>query len=445
MQIRTGLWTKLILCLVFLQNCVKNDNQQLPNKPSLGTIITLQQAQSWVNTHIGSSNSRQSETNFIGTPAWNRKTEILVPATQGILKVALENYKVAFGYRDLLFQQLADGNTRSIVQQVFADSAYLASKIPAHPTTSHGIRYYVNNDDFTGDVIYLNPQTNTFLYGWRYQNGHVKYRLKPVTPSSARSGGGPIDDDETSGDDGGGGDKGWSGSGNNTDGYTIDGPVITAPAPSNPSTPTIPPLTDPGSVNPPTIPVGGGGQSGGTGGPKNDPKNDENYEDPKAPDAAVPCPISFNFIKTGDWQSAVISNYYFEYDERAFSGKFFTINIGAIEVGLPRLTYDGSLIQPDVAQRIAAQAAYIAEAQTLALITAYLMLNPKATQRDIDNNPLYLQAFKEDYREAINQFLRADYGYKNNASPATISTSQAQFVLKDKTKWLPLKFRGRDC
>ncbi|EJL74410.1 hypothetical protein [Chryseobacterium populi] len=447
MQIRTGQWAMLLLFLIFFQYCSKSDHAVVSEPVQKSSIISLAKAKEWTLGNINSvTTARSNTTGFIGTPSWSRIDQIYVPGGQGILKIALEKYRIPFGYRDLLFQQQDDGIVRSIVQQVCADSAYLSGKILAEPFSGHGIRHYIQNADFTGDIIYFDPLDNHFLYGWRYKEGKPKFRLKQAASALARSGGGPIDNDDTGDDDGGSSDPGWTGTGNNTDGYTIDGPEITAPAPPthNPP-PYIPPTTDPGPVNPPTIPVGGSGnQAGGNGGPKEDPKEGESYEDSDVQPGAIPCPTSYNYIKQGNWQTAVIIDYYFQFFESS-TGVMYDIQIGTMETGMPAITYNGSLIQASQAQAMSTQAARLAEWQVATVINAYVLLNPGTTPAQIRNNPTYAAMFKSVYAEELNKFLRADYDYRPDSHPVTVSTSQMNFVNKNMAQWIKLKFVGRDC
>lgn len=433
-----------ILLFLSFFSCTQKNDQPQPLPDTSSSIISLETAKQWALSNLSTpSNGRASSSSNIGTPAWKRVKQITGGQAPGILKIALEDFYIKFGYRDILFQQV-NGKVNSVILEIRADSAYLTRKLNENPDKSHGIRYYVGNSDFTGDIIYLNPANNQFIKGWRYANGRAKYNLKPFSVN-ARDGG-PIDNDDDTDDPGGTSDPGWTGTGNNTDGYTIDGPEITAPAPPthNPP-PYIPPVIDPGPIHPPTYPIGGGPASGGGSGPKESPKEGENYEDPAAPEATIPCPVSFNFVVQGNWQSAVIKDYYFEFVDRSVTGKKFMIKVGTIEVGMPRVTFDGSLIQSNVAQNMAAQAATMAENQTLAVLEAMIFLNPSITQQMIDNNPLFINEFKKDFMTEIDRFLQSDYNYKDSQHPSRVSTSQAQFSLKDPTKWMPLKFFGRDC
>jgi hypothetical protein len=168
---------------------------------------------------------------------------------------------------------------------------------------------------------------------------------------------------------------------------------------------------------------------------------------------AIPCASAFNFVKTkkrdrnaeeGYWQSAVIVDYYFEYQEKQGIGTLYVIDIGIIEVGMPWITHEkagGNLVHD--AQSIAVKAAAKAEA----LITNELGLKLKkgikfpAKIRDQQCRSL----FKSLFKDFMNDILSSKYYAGKRVDVATVSYDDASFALKDKSQYRSLKFYGRDC
>lgn len=210
--------------------------------------------------------------------------------------------------------------------------------------------------------------------------------------------------------------------------------------PDDPTPPTPP--TDP--TNPPTPPPGG-----------TNPDPFVNVELPSAAPAAeadvlnIPCSASYNFIRQGNWQSAVIVDYKFGLYNRAGNGQYYYINVGPIEVGLPYITFDGSIIQANIAQGMSTLAATDAEQATAGVLSAIVIANPEITPSMVINSAS-LQAklrqhFKNAYIEALNDLLRNDWDYAPTANPARVNLDPSSFSLKDGTQYKTLKFRGRDC
>ncbi|WP_212005289.1 hypothetical protein [Chitinophaga sp. HK235] len=160
---------------------------------------------------------------------------------------------------------------------------------------------------------------------------------------------------------------------------------------------------------------------------------------------AIPCPDSYNFVKQGNWQSAVITGYYSQFLNRAGNGQLYTLEIGDIETGMPAVTFNGTLIHSSAAQAISAQAATLAEHQVFAVVNAMVIADPSITPSMVRRNPRLLKMFNEIYQEEINKFLRADYDYSDGANPAKVSTTYGSFGLKDQSQYRTFKFRGKDC
>lgn len=155
---------------------------------------------------------------------------------------------------------------------------------------------------------------------------------------------------------------------------------------------------------------------------------------------SIPCKSSFNFVKQGDWQSAVITDYRFTFYDRT-NNKSYTINIGMIETGMPSVTYNGTIIHSSSAQAMAAQAATLAEAEVMHVVATQVIISPNSP---IDNQ-YYKNMFKTIYLLHLNNFLRSDYYDGANVSPARVGYDNSAFSLKDQTKYKTLKFYGRDC
>lgn len=202
----------------------------------------------------------------------------------------------------------------------------------------------------------------------------------------------------------------------------------------------------------------GGGGGGGGSAPTNPPQEpcpgiDEPTPEPisePVPVAevdmlAIPCPSSFNMVRQHEnWQSAVVTGYRFGLYNRSGNKLDYYVEIGAMEVGLPYITYNGDIVHHSTAQAMITQAATLAEGEALALLNAYLILNPGTRPSQVNYEP-YKQVFKLALKTHIDLFLRADYNYGQNASPSRVTFDSASFGLKDQTQYRPLKYKGRDC
>ncbi|MFC6100886.1 hypothetical protein [Olivibacter domesticus] len=275
----------LLIGICLFPYCRKTDQIRKPEEVTGGQqqVISADQAKKWFENRMESAGNQRRARSYIGVPSWGRSYSLSNQGENGILKVAIENYPIRFGYRDILFQLQPDGQVHSTILEVRVDSTYLTGKITAESGT-HGIRHYIQNSDFTGDIYYFEPLSNELLKGWRYEKGAVKYRLVPKVASGARMAGGI--DNEESNDDGGGDNgglpDGWTG--NNDDGYNLP-PVDVYPEPTEPDPGPDVPVEEP--YNPPSYPVGGGGNgSGGGGGPIDSPQEGD-YENGDQTDSEV--------------------------------------------------------------------------------------------------------------------------------------------------------------
>lgn len=160
---------------------------------------------------------------------------------------------------------------------------------------------------------------------------------------------------------------------------------------------------------------------------------------------AIPCPASYNFVKQGNWQSAVITGYYAVLKNDAGNGLMYTLDIGTIEVGMPSVTFNGTVIQAQIAQGIATQAALFAEHQVMGVVSAMVIANPSITPEMILHNPRLINMFKEVYMQEIDNLLRPDYDYSSSARPSRVGTNPQNFSLTDPSQYRTFKFRGRDC
>lgn len=225
--------------------------------------------------------------------------------------------------------------------------------------------------------------------------------------------------------------KPWTQNGQTIVGRICEGsePPPPPPPPGGPTGPPIPPPPPPvippdpfaGAPLPTPVPV-----------------------DPTYGPLKLPCQSSFNFVRAGNVQRAVVTDYTFSLFDMA-SRQMFELPIGSIQVEVPYITFDGTVIQPSIAQAIVTQAGSLAEAQVVALINAKILTNPGFTPQQLRTSATMRAVFKEAFRQAINDILRADYDYQPNASPATISLDASTFALRDTTQYRTLKFKGRDC
>ncbi|MRG44643.1 hypothetical protein GFS24_05935 [Chitinophaga sp. SYP-B3965] len=204
----------------------------------------------------------------------------------------------------------------------------------------------------------------------------------------------------------------------------------------------------------------GEGGGGGGGAPGNPPSNPQDPQDPcppieePLPDPVpvaeedmleLPCPSSFNLVRQASWQSCVTTNYRFGLFNRAGNQLNYYVEIGAMEVGLPYTTYNGTIIHHAAAQAMITQAAVLAEGEALAALSAYLIINPHIPPSQV-NYEHYKQIFKSQLKWHLDNFLRSDY-YDDDekVKPSRVTFDSASFGLKDATKYRPFKFRGVDC
>lgn len=200
----------------------------------------------------------------------------------------------------------------------------------------------------------------------------------------------------------------------------------------------------------------GGGDTGGGGGGTppgpNPPEPCPGIEDPLPDPVTVaeedklqpPCPASFNMVRQSSWQSAVVTGYRFGLYNRAGNKLDYYVEIGSMEVGLPYLTYDGTVVHHNAAQAMITQAATLAEGEALAVLNAYLIINPHVPPSQVNYEP-YKQIFKTALKLHLDNFLRSDYYGGQNVHPSRVSFDSASFGLKDPTQYRPFKYRGRDC
>lgn len=271
----------LLLTALFVVNGCRKNNAP-PGEKEQPKEIPLKSMMDYYNTNIHpqnvdpliTANSRVSiqssldTSSFIGYPDWNRRYDIPFPGGEGMAKVPLTNYYVAFGYRDLLFETTSDAQIHGFVLEVRPDSAYLMDKLASKGVPNQDNRYYVDSYDFTGVLLFFNT-SNRFIKGRRIENGVVIWELEPTSASSFAF---------TT--------NGWEG--NNTEGYTLPEFVKTAPVPNPPTFYNWMPrsLSFP-PINPPTAPFAIGG-SGGPGG----------YSTPSLPGPKI-CKSSFVFSTLG--------------------------------------------------------------------------------------------------------------------------------------------------
>ncbi|SIN76017.1 hypothetical protein [Chitinophaga niabensis] len=201
--------------------------------------------------------------------------------------------------------------------------------------------------------------------------------------------------------------------------------------------------------------TGSGGGGGGGGNSPNPPGEDpcppaDGGEPDPIPVAEedileLPCPQSFNMVRQDSWQSCVTTGYRFGLINRAGNGLEYYVDINIMEVGLPYVTYDGTIIHHNVAQAMITQAAVLAEGEALSALSGWLAMNPGTPPSQVNYQP-YRQIFKTFLKMHLDNFLRSDYyPGQPTASPSRVSFDNASFGLKDPTKYKPFKFRGRDC
>lgn len=280
------LMVMLCMALFIINGCRKNNSpsdekspsEKIPLKAMMDYYHTRIHPQNTIpilteNSRVAIQSSLDTST-FIGYPDWNRRYDIPFPGGEGMAKVPLTNYYVAFGYRDLLFETTSDAQIHSFVLEVRPDSAYLMDKLAEKGVPNQDNRFYTDSHDFTGVLLFFNT-SNRFIKGRRIENGVVIWELTPTSASSFAF---------TT--------NGWEG--NNTEGYTLPEFVKTAPAPNPftfynwmPRSPSFPP------INPPTAPFPVGGSSG-------------NYSTPSLPGPKI-CKSSFVFsvINSNTSQSKV--------------------------------------------------------------------------------------------------------------------------------------------
>ncbi|RPE12899.1 hypothetical protein EGT74_04970 [Chitinophaga lutea] len=278
------------------------------------SVISVKEAKSWYANMLSSkANAKGSEVlalatssdTYAGIPDFNRSFSVDLGNGMGILKVPIEEYAVSgYGFRDVLFQKEADNSTRSFVMEVRLDPNYLRAKIQQKGVQDQSLRFYVDNNDFTGLILIYNS-SNRFVRGRQMVNGQVKYEMVPsggastltAVSSTMRTGGIEID-------------------GDNSSGYIITGVEIIAPAPEPPPMPwwIFPPIST--GINPPTqpFPVGGNG-AGGSSSPSTE-YNKNPTTVTAGPGGGLKC-SSFNFVEIvkvdpegfgGGWQECAVTN-----------------------------------------------------------------------------------------------------------------------------------------
>jgi hypothetical protein len=156
----------------------------------------------------------------------------------------------------------------------------------------------------------------------------------------------------------------------------------------------------------------------------------------------IPCASSFNFIVKNNSQAAVVKGYQFEYLHT--NGQAYGVDVGNIEITMPYKTYNGYIIKPELAARIVATAAGIAERQTCYFIANWLRAYPSMPPSDWNRTAFRID-FKDNLRIAINEILSFDFYSGQNVSPARTTLDEAAFTVKDQSKWVSMKFWGRDC
>ncbi|WP_155893950.1 hypothetical protein [Cystobacter fuscus] len=162
---------------------------------------------------------------------------------------------------------------------------------------------------------------------------------------------------------------------------------------------------------------------------------------------AIPCPSAFNFVVSQEektWQSAVIVDYRIEYQKKPNVGPLYVVDIGIIEVGMPRVTHKnaGGVLVHD-AQSIAVEAAEKAEFVIMTELALMLKAGIKF-ERTIRNQECK-NLFKSLYKGFLNDILSKKYYAGKRVDVATVSFDDASFALQDKSEYRTLKFRGRDC
>ncbi|RPD39810.1 hypothetical protein [Chitinophaga barathri] len=190
----------------------------------------------------------------------------------------------------------------------------------------------------------------------------------------------------------------------------------------------------------------GGGGSGLPGSCDNVPLPDELPEIDDAQMALIPCKSSFNLVRdpVDTWQAAVISDYRFGFHNPTRSSSIFEVNVGTVEVGLPRQTYAGDIIHASEAGDILTDAAKSAERTINRAIALYVMANPNAMPHNF-NDDTFVAMFKNAWQYEIDIRLRKKYYQNQYVSPSRVSTDVSSFTVKDPTLWRTLKFWGRDC
>lgn len=236
-------------------SCRKNA-ADVPNEKALqaATMISVEEAAAWFKQQQRPAlNGRVAEDTIkIGDPDWNRTTNVDLGNGESILKVVLDHIWVVNGYRDLVFKKESNGEMRSQVWEVRADSAYLVKKRLQKGNLDMGVRYFIDNADYTGMILLYNT-AGRFIKGRQYLNGQLKYELLPKSTSTITAVSSTMHARVETDDNGG---------------ITLPEVVVTAPAPNPPPPPIwlFPPSVPSGPINPPTnpFPYGGGAGSGAT-------------------------------------------------------------------------------------------------------------------------------------------------------------------------------------
>lgn len=361
----------LLLAVAFglLYACSKTDQLSKGQPLEKADVVSLETAKSWYSQRrseirANSNAKQQANISYPGIPVWAGNNAIDFGNGFGVLRIPLEGYPIpAIGYRDLLFQKANDGGVKNVVIQVMPDSSYLWRKVQQKPG-ERNIRYYVDNEDFTGDIL-LFTFSGRLIKGRKYKDGKLVNELLPSNSSSLNIGNSravvtnnhPTPSAQPfvtmlTEDDGEWGTP------------VYHDPVIITPPPSNPPpTPTwIFPPDGYDPANPTTgYPIGGGSPSNG--GEAGYPPVDNPYSTQSI------CAQSFKFQKVIDLDEHGVGGYqiaavtYVHMNVVDFkTGQVRIITPGpTLYFGMPIINSAGKFFNTSVAGSIAAQAVSKAE------------------------------------------------------------------------------------
>lgn len=359
----------LAMAFVFFYACRKS-GQEDTGKKTPTEFVSIDQARDWYEQKVAqdglhaTTNTRQgAAVPYPGAAMWDYGRQIDFGNGTSILKVNLEGSPIpAVGYRDLLFQKSPNGTLRSVIIQVMPDSGYLNKRLGKDPGV-YGIRHYISNDDFTGDIL-LFTLSGRFIKGRRYKDGSLTFELAPASTSSLSvSGNGrasvtPFSTLLTA-------DEGEWGTPVYHDPITVTSP------PSNPP-PTAVWIFPPDGYNPANpgtgYPVGNGG-AGGT------PASDPAYPPINNPYSTQDiCTQSFKFTKVidldqfgkGGYQIAAVTNVHMNLVDFTTKKGYILSPGPTLYFGLPIVTSSGKFINKDEAARLAADAVSRAEKDVMA-------------------------------------------------------------------------------